>query len=172
MVTATAGMMLVIACYYYAQLANRPVQGFVVASVGYIVLWVPIFMVVYGVESGTVETPGFVNIIVIGTFFQFSCFAFAQAYFLWRPKTLYSVEESVFLSLSLSAKVLLHWVIFVAALSHSEITTSGRELVPTEDTTQDVLYVVLGSLSGGVVLSLIVTYPNWICWDRGETLYG
>lgn len=171
-VTAVSAQFGVVAIFYFAQRANSAFFGFGVASVAYGVLWAPLFMVFMESMSGAeADPPSFVSFILIGVFFQFTSFAFLQLWLLCRPKTAYVLEESLFLCLSLSSKVLLHWVLFLAAISFNEITTEGTTAVGVEDTSQDVLGVVAGTLGGGLLLALGITYPSWYPWQP-ETLYG
>lgn len=172
-VTAVSGQLGVVAIFYFAQRANCALFGFGVASAAYGVLWAPLFMVFMesvGTEGGA-EPPAFVTYILIGVFFQFTSFAFLQLWLLCRPKTRYVVEESLFLCLSLSSKVLLHQVLFFAAFSFNEITTDSATPVGVEETSQNVLGVVAGTLGGGLLLALGMTYPSWYPWQP-KTLYG
>lgn len=75
-------------------------------------------------------------------------------------------------SLPLQAKVLLHWVLFLAAISYNEVTSPTADGATATDASQDVLSVVAGTLAGGLLLALGVTYPAWRCWGASESLYG
>ena len=171
-VTAVSAQLGVVAIFYFAQRANAALFGFWVSSLAYGVLWAPLFMVfMESMNAGKVEPPSFVSFILIGVFFQFTSFAFLQLWLLCRPKTAYVLEEALFLCLSLSSKVLLHWVLFLAAISFNEITTESATPVTAEETSEDVLGVVAGTLGGGLLLALGITYPSWYPWKQ-DILYG
>lgn len=103
-ISAVSAQFGVIATFYFAQRANAAWFGFAVASVGYAVAWAPLFLVFQAsTASSTAAAPDFVTYIIIGIFFQFTCFAFLQAWLLWRRKTPFALEEALFLSASLTA---------------------------------------------------------------------
>ena len=167
-VTAVSAQFGVVAIFYFAQRANCAHFGFGVASVAYGVLWAPLFLVfLESTQGGAAEPPSFVTYILLGVFFQFTSFAFVQLWLLCRPKTRYVVEESLFLCLSLSSKVLLHWVLFLAAISFDDITTDSAALVTADETSQEVLGVVAGTIAGGLVLALGI-----FCYPEHNELYG
>lgn len=171
LISAASAQFGVIATFYFAQRAGAPWLGFAVSSVGYGLVWAPLFMVFQASStSSTADPPDFVTYIIVGIFFQFTAFAFIQAWILWK-KTAFALEEALFLSASLTAKVLLHWVLFLAAISYNEITSTEATGDPSSEASQEVLSVVIGTLGGGLVLSLVVTYPAWAC-GSDTTLYG
>ena len=172
LVSAVAAQFLVVATFYFGQRANAPWFAFCVSSIGYAVAWTPLFLVFQAsTESSNAEPPEFVSFILLGVFFTFTSFAFIQAWLLWRPKTAYSLEEALFLRTSLTSKVLLHWTLFVAAISYSDLVSDSADGTESNDTSQDVLSVVIGTIFGGMVMALLVTYPAWRCWGPGSLTY-
>ncbi len=132
-------MFLVIWIDYIGETFNAKWAGFCVASVVYLFVWFPLFWVYSISISATpdVEPPEYVDLIVLGLFGAFTSFAFVRLYFLLKEKhnaeVWFWTQDKVYIILSLTSKVALHWTLFFGVLQRGRITGDEHEATPEDD---------------------------------------
>lgn len=176
--TATA-MSAVILVDYFGSLGSHPRAAYAAASAIYIGLWIPIWMNFEAARSGDGDgraAPDFVLYIVIGLFLTFSSFALLRLWAIFpgtccglclrgssslsvgRRKlrvdiTDFIVEDSLFVVLSMTSKVQLHWMLYFSVFRPM---TADRPDVPTDDADTDVLTVLIVAFVVGIALAISV----------------
>ena len=154
-------MFMVIWIDYLGEVYDAKWAGFSVASLVYLFVWFPLFWV-YSISidaTPDVDPPEYVDLIVLGLFGAFTSFAFVRLYFLIKERkgseVWFWTQDKVYIILSLTSKVALHWTLFFGVLQRDRIT--GEEHTATvkeEDVTNNVIGVVAGTFSIGFASAL------------------
>ena len=125
-------------------------------------LWFPLFWV-YGISINAtpdIEPPKYVGIIVVGLFMAFTSFAFVRLYFLVKENKKKAVDfwiqDKVYIVLSLTSKIALHWTLFFGVLQRSRITGEEHEPTAEDDATEDVIIVVAATFGIGLILTVVL----------------
>ena len=164
---------------------------FCIACVVYVCLvWTPIIGQFYDrttpeaqdatTGSGTLigDPPTWVNAVIWGLFSIFSCFAVVMYVYLimYAGKTTewYLRQELTYTALSLTAKTVLHWTLYMGISSRSDTVFNtpeeAKDSNPSDTTDNDVLQPVL--IIGGVFILLGFLFYGFIRWytrDRTST---
>lgn len=148
-------MFMVIWIDYLGETFDAKWTGFCAASLLYLFVWFPLFWV-YSISidaTPDVEPPDYVDLIVLGLFGAFTSFAFVRLYFLAMDKYWTEVwfwtQDKVYIILSLTSKVALHWTLFFGVLQRGRITGDEHTVTEKDDVTTNVIAVVAGTFGVG-----------------------
>jgi len=157
---------------YLGETFNAKWAGFWAASLLYLFVWFPLFWV-YSISidaTPDVEPPDYVDLIVLGLFGAFTSFAFVRFYFLWKEgrgaEVWYWTQDKVYIILSLTSKVALHWTLFFGVLQRGRITGDEHEATPEDDVSGKVATVVGVTFGVGFLATMVLLCQP--CTDRSS----
>jgi len=168
LITAAVAMSAVVIIDYLGSVSGKPVlerRAYALGVVIYAALWTPIMMNFFNAKEGLMSgahklpaAPDFVTIIVFGLFGSFSSFALMRLWVLASSKGAKccgsvdpsdkNTEDMLFVVLSLTAKVQLHWMLYFSVFRDMTVD-SDVQVARDDDEINNTLFIVIGSVTAG-----------------------
>lgn len=129
------------------------------ASVLYLGMWAPAYGTIAASQAGDgAKPPWFVWIIIGALFLLFSSFAGVYFWYINAPQPRVS-SELRYIALSLTAKIALHWTLYVSILSRTGMLYDSRQEAIDAEGSEDTSTVTMrvGTVAGGAIVAGIIS---------------